>query len=96
MHASDNEPQRLIDYEVYHHYVSSHPNSPFSSKLVVMRLDQGISRRLVGNQLTTEHADGRTTERTVATDELETVLKDLDVTLTPEEADRLRLVLEQQ
>lgn len=96
MHASDNEPQRLIDYEVYHHYVSSHPNSPFSSKLVVMRLDQGISRRLVGSQLTVEYADGRTTERTVATNELETVLKDLDVILSPEEADRLRLVVEHQ
>ncbi|WP_433015141.1 arylamine N-acetyltransferase family protein [Kribbella sp. CA-294648] len=96
MHASDNEPQRLIDYEVYHHYVSSHPSSPFSTKLVVMRLDQGISRRLVGDQLTIEHADGRTTERTIGTQELETVLKDLDIVLSPEEADRLRLVVEHQ
>jgi N-hydroxyarylamine O-acetyltransferase len=96
LHASGNEPQRLIDYEVYHHYVSTHPDSPFSTKLVVMRLDEGISRRLVGNQFTTEYAGGRTTERTVATEELETVLKDLDVVLSPEEADRLRLVVGQQ
>lgn len=86
----------MIDYEVYHHYVSTNPNSPFSTKLVVMRLDEGVSRRLVGNQLTTEHADGRRTERIVEADEIDAVLKELDVILTAEELDRLRLVLAQQ
>ncbi|WP_239062886.1 arylamine N-acetyltransferase [Streptomyces sp. SID13031] len=93
MHASDNEPQLLIDYKVYHQYISTSPDSPFSTKLVVMRLDEGISRRLVGDQLTIEYADGRTTQRTVAPDEINAVLKDLDVVLNAEEVDRLRLVL---
>lgn len=92
-HASTDEPQRLIDYEVYHHYVSSHPNSPFSSKLVVMRLAEGVSRRLVGDEFTTEYADGRVERRTVSPEEVETILADLDVVLTAEELDRLRLVL---
>ncbi|MDX6280059.1 MAG: N-hydroxyarylamine O-acetyltransferase, partial [Kribbellaceae bacterium] len=77
----------------YHQYVSTSPDSPFSGKLVVMRLDEGVSRRLVGDQLTIEYADGRTTKRTVAADEIGTVLKDLDVVLSAEELDRLRIVL---
>lgn len=93
LHASDNEPQLLIDYQVYHHYIATNPNSPFSTKLVVMRLDEGVSRRLVGDQLTIEYADGRTTVRTVADDEIDDVLKELDVVLNGEELDRLRLVL---
>jgi N-hydroxyarylamine O-acetyltransferase len=93
-HASDDEPQLLIDYKVAHHYVSTNPNSPFSTKLVVMRLDEGISRRLVGDKLTVEYAGGRSTERIVQPDELVAVLVDLDVVLNPEEQDRLRHVLQ--
>lgn len=92
-HASDDEPQRLIDYEVYHHYVSTHPNSPFSSKPVVMRLSDGLCRRLVGNELIHEYADGRVERRLVSADELGALLESLDVVLTGEELDRLRLVL---
>lgn len=96
LHASGNEPQLLIDFQVYHHYVSTNPNSPFSTKLVVMRLDEGISRRLVGDQLTIDYADGRTTKRTIAPDETDSVLRDLDVVLSAEELDRLRIVLAQR
>ncbi|WBQ04729.1 arylamine N-acetyltransferase family protein [Kribbella sp. CA-293567] len=92
-HASGDEPQRLIDFQVYHHYVATHPDSPFSSKLVVMRLSEGISRRLVGPELTTEYADGRVVTRNVSTDELPGVLRELDVVLDAEEIDRLELVL---
>lgn len=93
MHASDDEPQRLIDYQVYHHYVSTNPNSPFSTKLVVMRLDEGVSRRLVGDKLTVEYADGRKTERVVQKDEMIALLAELDVELNAEEQDRLLHVL---
>jgi N-hydroxyarylamine O-acetyltransferase len=90
-HATTDEPQRLIDYEVYHHYVATHPHSPFSHKLVVMRLDEGVSRRLVGTDLTTEYADGRTEHRTLAADEFGQALATLDVVLNDEELDRLQL-----
>jgi N-hydroxyarylamine O-acetyltransferase len=93
LHASDDEPQRLIDYQVYHHYVSTNPNSPFSTKLVVMRLAEGVSRRLVGDKLTVEYADGRTTERVVQKDEMIALLAALDVELNPDEQDRLLHVL---
>lgn len=90
-HASSAEPQRMVDYEVAHHYVSTHPDSPFVGRLVVMRLDEGVSRRLVGTTLTTEYADGRTTQREVDPADLGTVLAGLDVVLTDEELDRLHL-----
>lgn len=94
-HASDATPQRLIDYRVYHHYVSTHPHSPFTSKLVVMRLDQGVSRRLIGNELTTEYADGRPLEqRVVPVDEVDAALRELDVMLSAEELDRLLPLLD--
>ncbi|MBB5840220.1 arylamine N-acetyltransferase family protein [Kribbella italica] len=90
-HASNDEPQRLIDYEVYHHYVATHPHSPFSAKLVVMRLADGVSRRVVGTELTTEYADGRTEHRTLTADDLGPALAALDVVLNDEELDRLLL-----
>ncbi|ADB29963.1 N-acetyltransferase [Kribbella flavida DSM 17836] len=90
-HASTAEPQRLIDYDVAHHYVSTHPHSPFSSKLVVMRVTDGVSRRLVGTELTTEYADGRTEHRTLTSEDLGPALAALDVVLNDEELDRLLL-----
>jgi N-hydroxyarylamine O-acetyltransferase len=82
LHAFTTEPQRPIDYEVGHHYVSTHPNSPFTGQLVVMRLAEGLSRRLVSDRLTVEHADGRTEVTVVAPDELGRHLGGLDVELT--------------
>jgi N-hydroxyarylamine O-acetyltransferase len=91
-HASNDEPVRPIDYDVYHHYVSTHPNSPFTGRPVVMRVADGVVRRLIGDKLTVEYADGRTTERVVPAAELPDVLASLDVVLSDEEVDRLRLV----
>ncbi|MFF1817181.1 arylamine N-acetyltransferase [Kribbella sp. NPDC058245] len=91
-HASNDEPVRPIDYEVYHHYVSTHPKSPFTGRPVVMRVADGVVRRLVGEELTTEYADGRSTTRVVPADDLPEVLAALDVVLSDEEVDRLKLV----
>ncbi|GAA3099255.1 N-hydroxyarylamine O-acetyltransferase [Kribbella aluminosa] len=91
-HASNDEPVRPIDYEVYHHYVSTHPNSPFTGRPVVMRVAEGEVRRLVGDTLTTEHPNGQTTERPVPPADLPDVLSSLDVVLNDEEIDRLRLL----
>ncbi len=91
-HASNDEPVRPIDYEVYHHYVSTHPKSPFTGRPVVMRVAHGVVRRLIGDTLTVEYADGRTTERAVAAGGLPDVPASLDVVLNEEEVDRLRHV----
>lgn len=81
-----------IDYEVYHHYTSTHPKSPFTGRLVIMTLEPGLGRRLLGRELTVEKPDGTSETSTVAPDELEATLKDLGIELTPDELARLKTV----
>ncbi|OZM70438.1 arylamine N-acetyltransferase [Amycolatopsis antarctica] len=85
LHASDEAPQRPVDYEVAHHYVSTHPHSPFVGKLVVMRLADGVSRQLVGDELTVTRPDGDLHRQRVPADRLDSALRDLGVVLQPAE-----------
>jgi len=84
----DPEPSEPVDDEVAHHFTATHPSSPFTGQLVVMRLADGVSRRLVRTTLTTEYADGRVEEQEV-TDVVDT-LASLDVDLDDDEAAALR------
>ncbi|WP_410562092.1 arylamine N-acetyltransferase family protein [Amycolatopsis sp. cmx-4-61] len=81
-----------IDYEVYHHYTSTHPKSPFTGRLVIMTIEPGVSRKLLGRELTVEMPDGSRETTTVAPEELEATLKDLGVELTADELERLKQV----
>ncbi|MET8999321.1 arylamine N-acetyltransferase [Amycolatopsis sp. NPDC004169] len=81
-----------IDYEVYHHYTSTHPKSPFLGRLVVMRIEPGLSRKLLGRELTVEKPDGSSETTTIAPEELDVTLKDLGLELTPDELQRLKAV----
>jgi N-hydroxyarylamine O-acetyltransferase len=81
-----------IDYEVYHHYTSTHPKSPFTGRLVIMTLEPGVGRKLIGRELTVEKPDGTSETSTVAPDELDATLKDLGIELTAGELDRLKTV----
>ncbi|MFD9893918.1 arylamine N-acetyltransferase [Amycolatopsis sp. NPDC059027] len=85
LHAFTPNPSSPIDYEVYHHYTSTHPRSPFTGQLVVMRLEPGLSRQLVGHELTVRRPDGTEEKTEVAPGELGEALRQLDVALTPEE-----------
>lgn len=81
-----------IDYEVYHHYTSTHPKSPFTGRLVVMRIEPGVSRKLLGRDLTVEKPDGSSETTTVAPEELDVTLKDLGIELTADELERLKQI----
>lgn len=89
LHASDDAPQRLVDYEVAHHYTATHARSPFTSRLVVMRLDHGVSRRLIGDELTVEYAYGPLERTTIPPERLDATLRELDIVLDTEELDAL-------
>lgn len=90
-HVFDETPQYLADYQVSNHYVATHPDSPFSGGgLVVMRVDDGVARRLVRDTLTTEYADGRVEKSTVPTERLGETLRELGVEVTPAELADLR------
>ncbi|MER5393859.1 arylamine N-acetyltransferase [Saccharopolyspora sp. NPDC002686] len=90
LHASDAQPQRLSDYEVANHYVATHPKSPFVGKPVVFRLAPGVSRKLVGDELTAEHASGEVEVEKVAPDQLGDVLRGLGISLPEEDVEVLR------
>jgi N-hydroxyarylamine O-acetyltransferase len=92
LHAFDGTSQHPIDYQVAHHYTSTHPRSPFTGRLVVMRLDHGVSRRLVGDELVVEYADGRLERTSVAPERLDATLRELDVVLNPDELAALAVV----
>ncbi|WP_163508455.1 arylamine N-acetyltransferase family protein [Fodinicola acaciae] len=88
-HASDETSQRPIDYVVAHHYTSTHPKSPFTGRLVVMRSAEESLRELLGDQLTMTHPDGTVDRTTVPPDQLDETLRGLDIVLTPAELDAL-------
>lgn len=89
LYAFDEAPQRPADYEVAHHYTATHPGSPFTSRLVVMRLAPGVSRRLLGDELTVEHAHGPRERTTIPPDHLGATLREPDVVLDAGELDGL-------
>ncbi|PRX47939.1 N-hydroxyarylamine O-acetyltransferase [Prauserella shujinwangii] len=92
-HTSDESSRRPIDYQVAHHYTSTHPDSPFFGRLVVIRLTPGTLRRLVDRELHIEHSDGSTERIPVPPERLGETLRDLDVDLTADELDRLLAAL---
>lgn len=89
LHALGPMPQYQVDYEVAHHFVATHPASPFTGQLVIMRLDHGIRRRLVGWDFTVEHADGKRDTRPVAPQELGATLAELGVHVADDEVAQL-------
>jgi N-hydroxyarylamine O-acetyltransferase len=80
--------QQPIDYLAANYYVSTHERSPFSRQLIVMRLDPGLSRRLVGSKFTVERA-GREPEISQVED-LAKTLESLDIALTEGELSHIR------
>jgi N-hydroxyarylamine O-acetyltransferase len=90
LYAFDESPRRPIDYEMAHRYTSTHPASPFTSRLMVMRVADRIRRRLVDDQLTVERADGRVQRTSVPPERLDDTLTQLGVVLKRGELAELR------
>ncbi|AXB45607.1 arylamine N-acetyltransferase [Amycolatopsis albispora] len=93
VHATDDLPQYPVDYEVANHYVSTHPKSPFSGQLVAMARGDRLTTRLVGTELTTEHATAPETTRTITPAELKPTLHALGIDLTDAELTTLQAAL---
>ena len=89
MHAFEDDVEQLpTDYLMANYYVATHERSPFSRQLVVMRLEPGLSRRLVGSALTIEHAGAEPEISQV--ENLAETLESLDITLTERELSHIR------
>ncbi len=85
LHAFTLTPMHRIDYEVYHHYTSTHPRSPFTGRLVIMRLEPGLSRKLIGGEFIVTRPDGAPEITMITPERLDAALRELDVVLTEEE-----------
>ncbi len=92
LHTFTLTPMHRIDYEVYHHYTSTHPRSPFTGRLVIMRLEDGLSRKLIGDEFIVERPDGTNETTTVPPERLDATLRELDIVLTEDELAKLLTV----
>ena len=70
------QPQIQSDYELGNWYTSTSPDVPFTSTLIMERVDSDIRYKLMNRRLTIEARDGEVTdERTIGSaDELRRVL----------------------
>ncbi|MEJ0036921.1 MAG: arylamine N-acetyltransferase [Gammaproteobacteria bacterium] len=85
LYRFDLQPQNDVDYEVYNHYMSTHPTSHFRSMLIAARPVPGGRYALSNNQLAI-HRIGAPSERRVlaSVDELREVLESMfGLTLPP-------------
>lgn len=87
----DDVEQRPVDYAAANYYVATHERSPFSRQLVVMRLEPGLSRRLVGTEFTVEYAGAKPENSQV--EDLAKTLESLDITLTGRELSHISSTL---
>jgi N-hydroxyarylamine O-acetyltransferase len=88
------EPQHAADVEVANHYTSTHPSSPFTGQLIVMRKDANARRRLIGRQLTIARPDGSTHEQQLTNAEIADALhSNFGLPLTPQEVLELTATL---
>ncbi|QLE74317.1 arylamine N-acetyltransferase [Streptomyces rectiverticillatus] len=74
LYAFGPEERFPVDYTVMNHYISTHPHSPFVSRVVVQQTEPGIRRSLVGSMLVTARPDGSEEQREVPVAELVEVL----------------------
>ncbi|MEU1672850.1 arylamine N-acetyltransferase [Streptomyces roseifaciens] len=74
LYAFGPEERFPVDYTVMNHYISTHPHSPFVSRVVVQQTEPGIRRSLVGSMLVTARPDGSEEQREVRVAELVEVL----------------------
>jgi len=88
------ETQHAADVEVANHFTSTHPSSPFTGQLIVMRKDADARRQLVGRRLTLTRADGSTHEQQLTNAEVADALHhDFGLPLTQQDARELTAAL---
>lgn len=85
-HAFGLDPAWPSDFELAHHYVSTHPRSPFVDKLVVFRTETDRLRSLIGNTLTVTPLDGSSEQRELASADVPAVLAELGIPLDQQDS----------
>lgn len=93
LYAFGSEERFPVDYTVMNHYISTHPRSPFVSRVVVQRTHPTERRTLVGSVLSRVRADGSSDERELGIAELAHVLSgEFGITLDDADTETLARV----
>ena len=77
MYRFDLQRQSPIDYEMANHYVATHPDSHFRTRLTVARAFDSGRYALANNELTTYGGKRPTTLRFESSDEIKIALADV-------------------
>ena len=75
----------LVDVLAANWVTSTSPTSRFTPQLVVQRKDEALVHMLTGRELVVESPAGRQSVSTVADDALDGVLREMGLTMTPEQ-----------
>ncbi|MER7396610.1 arylamine N-acetyltransferase [Streptomyces sp. NPDC000151] len=70
LYSFTEEPRCPADYAVFHHYIATHPHSPFVRRLVLQRPGPDLRRTLIGSELTLTGPDFSSEKRQVTAAEL--------------------------
>ncbi|KOU07241.1 acetyltransferase [Streptomyces sp. NRRL F-5755] len=91
LYAFGPEARHPADYAVFNYYISTHPRSPFTGRLVVQQPGPDLRRTLIGTELTLTRPDWSRVVRQVPAEELPAVLES-DFGLVLDERDAAELV----
>ena len=75
----------LVDVAAANWVTSTSPSSRFTPQLVVQRKDESLTHMLTGRELVVESPAGRESVTTVTDDALDGVLRDMGLTMSPEQ-----------
>jgi len=90
LYAFTLEPQHRVDYEVYNHYISTYPRSPFVTTLVAQRSAPDRRLTLSELRLVESRPDGEETATDLEPDQLAGTLRErFGIPLDDEEEARL-------
>ncbi|MFJ1596581.1 arylamine N-acetyltransferase [Streptomyces sp. NPDC088261] len=90
LYGFNTTPVFPVDFTVCNQYISTHPRSPFTGRLVAQRPGTGRRLQLIGDELTTEEPDGRHRKRRVAAEEVPAVLRtEFGIVLDAADAERV-------
>ncbi|MCD9145575.1 arylamine N-acetyltransferase family protein [Streptomyces albireticuli] len=90
LYAIGPEERFPVDYAVMNHYISTHPHSPFVSRVVVQQTTAEARWNLVGSVFSTARADGSQEQREIPADELvELLAREFRIELSEADSERL-------
>ncbi|MGD3106571.1 arylamine N-acetyltransferase family protein [Streptomyces sp. YGL11-2] len=90
LYAFGAERRFPADYSVFNHYISTHPRSPFTGKIVVLLPLADVRRTLVGREFVQTRPDWSREVREVAPEEIPGLLdSEFGITLSPADAGAL-------